>query len=87
MATDPYRSHSAGYADARRPDPRIDRRIRAALAGCQRVANIGAGPGSYEPNDVDVIAIEPSWTMLSQRARDGAPVIQNCCRTAGNRRA
>lgn len=76
MATDPYRLHSTGYTQARRPDPRIAARIRAALTGCLSVANVGAGTGSYEPRDLEVIAIEPSWSMLRQRARDSAPVVQ-----------
>jgi SAM-dependent methyltransferase len=76
MAADPYRSYSAGYASVRRPDPRITARIRAALSDCSSVANVGAGAGSYEPSDLDVIAVEPSWSMLSQRARDSASVVQ-----------
>jgi SAM-dependent methyltransferase len=76
MATDPYSSHSTGYANARRPDPRIAATIRAALAGCQSVANIGAGAGSYEPGGLDVIAIEPSWSMLIQRSPNSAPAVQ-----------
>lgn len=74
MATDPYEAHSAGYAQERRPDPRIAGRIRAALAGCRSLANAGAG--SYEPSDLDVIAVEPSWSMLTQRPHNSAAVIQ-----------
>ena len=76
MATDPYRSFSAGYASVRRPDARIAARIRAALEGCRSVANVGAGAGSYEPSDLDVIAVEPSSSMLSQRAEGSAPLVQ-----------
>jgi len=76
MATDPYRLHSAGYAKTRKADPRIAAQIRGALAGCSSIVNVGAGAGSYEPNDLDVIAVEPSWSMLSQRARGSAPVVQ-----------
>jgi len=76
MATDPYRLHSAGYAKTRKADPRIAERIRRALGGCRSVVNVGAGAGSYEPGDLDVIAVEPSWTMLTQRAPGSAPVVQ-----------
>jgi SAM-dependent methyltransferase len=31
------------------------------------VVNVGAGSGNYEPTDRQVVAIEPSSTMLSQR--------------------
>jgi hypothetical protein len=32
------------------------------------VVNVGAGAGSYEPADRAVIAVEPSVTMIAQRA-------------------
>jgi|SRR6185437_999488 len=76
MPTDPYGSLSVGYANGRRPDPRIAARIRTALTGCLSLANVGAGTGSYEPRDLDVIAVEPSWSMLCQRAQGSAPVVQ-----------
>lgn len=76
MAIDPYRFHSAGYAKTRRADPRIAAQIAAALANCRSVVNVGAGAGSYEPADLEVIAVEPSWSMLSQRAAGAAPVVQ-----------
>lgn len=76
MATDPYRWHSAGYANARKADPRIGAQILSALEGCRSVVNVGAGAGSYEPADLEVIAVEPSWSMLSQRPTGTAPVVQ-----------
>ncbi|MGH8058621.1 MAG: class I SAM-dependent methyltransferase, partial [Candidatus Entotheonellia bacterium] len=40
------------------------------------VINVGAGAGSYEPADLTVMAIEPSWEMIRQRPAGTAPVIQ-----------
>ncbi len=65
-----------GYADLRRPDPRIEQKISQALGDASTVVNVGAGTGSYEPRDRNVIAIEPSLTMIRQRAAGAAPVIQ-----------
>jgi SAM-dependent methyltransferase len=55
------------YNALRRPDPRIAQRIVRALGEAHCVANIGAGAGSYEPRDREVIAVEPSMTMIRQR--------------------
>ncbi|WP_104476821.1 methyltransferase domain-containing protein [Actinokineospora auranticolor] len=41
--------------------------ILAALGDARTVANVGAGAGSYEPDDRLVIAIEPSGEMVRQR--------------------
>jgi SAM-dependent methyltransferase len=37
---------------------------------------VGAGPGSYEPDDREVIAVEPSAVMASQRPDGGARVVR-----------
>jgi SAM-dependent methyltransferase len=37
---------------------------------------VGAGAGAYEPTDREVLAIEPSETMIAQRPPGSAPVIQ-----------
>ncbi len=42
-------------------------RIRRALRDARSVVNVGAGTGSYEPRDRDVIAVEPSAVMITQR--------------------
>ncbi len=65
-----------GYAAARRADPRIEARIRAALADARSVVNVGAGTGSYEPADLEVIAVEPSGEMIAQRPPTAARVLQ-----------
>jgi SAM-dependent methyltransferase len=64
------------YAATRRPDPRIAAAVRDALGDARSVANVGAGTGGYEPEDLAVIAIEPSAVMIAQRAPGPARVIQ-----------
>jgi SAM-dependent methyltransferase len=59
----------ATYAGSRRADPRIAAHIHAALGDARSVVNVGAGAGSYEPDDRDVIAVEPSEGMIAQRTR------------------
>jgi SAM-dependent methyltransferase len=39
------------------------------------VLNVGAGTGSYEPEDRWVLAVEPSATMRAQRPEHAAPAI------------
>ena len=76
LLTDPYRTFGRGYADVRRPDPRIARHLHAVLGGATTVINVGAGTGSYEPADRRVLAVEPSVTMLRQRDADSAPAVR-----------
>lgn len=71
-----YDTIGTHYAEYRRPDPGIAAAIIAALGGAQRVVNIGAGTGSYEPKDPDLVAVEPSETMIRQRPPDAAPVVR-----------
>jgi hypothetical protein len=63
------------YAAARRPDPSIAAAIAVAVGPSARVANIGAGTGSYESVQT-VVAVEPSRVMIEQRPREAAPVVQ-----------
>jgi SAM-dependent methyltransferase len=71
-----YEVHGRTYARHRRADPRIAARIHAALGDARTVLNVGAGAGSYEPPDRDVVAVEPSAVMVAQRPADAAPVIR-----------
>ncbi len=71
-----YEARGPGYAAHRRPDPRIAAMIRRALGGARTVLNVGAGAGSYEPDDRVVLAVEPSAVMRAQRPRDAAPCIR-----------
>ena len=70
-----YEQHGRTYARHRRADPRIEARIHAALGDARSVLNVGAGTGSYEPEDRWVLAVEPSATMRAQRAPWAAPAI------------
>ncbi len=62
-----YQQSGRGYALRRKPDPRIAAQITAALGQASTVLNVGAGTGSYEPEDRKVVALEPSPVMIDQR--------------------
>jgi SAM-dependent methyltransferase len=62
-----YGTIGAGYAEIRRPDPRIAAQLHAAFGDARTVLNVGAGAGSYEPMDREVTAVEPSASMRAQR--------------------
>jgi SAM-dependent methyltransferase len=70
-----YERHGGGYARLRRPDPRIAALVHAALGEARTVVNVGAGAGSYEPEDRHVVAVEPAAAMRAQRRRDLAPAV------------
>lgn len=70
-----YEQHGTGYATIRRPDPRIEARVHAALAASRTVLNVGAGAGAYEPADRYVLAVEPSAAMRAQRPVGAAPAL------------
>ncbi len=71
-----YDTIGHGYTKVRRPDPRIAANVHSALGDCRSVVNVGAGTGSYEPVDRDVVAVEPSAVMLRQRPPDAAPAVR-----------
>ena len=50
--------------------------IHEAFGAARTVLNVGAGAGSYEPTDREVIAVEPSATMRAQRPAHLAPAIE-----------
>jgi SAM-dependent methyltransferase len=70
-----YDRIGTGYSKLRRPDPRIAAAIHAALGDAASVVNVGAGAGSYEPDDRWVLAVEPSAVMIAQRPPGSAPAI------------
>jgi SAM-dependent methyltransferase len=65
-----------GYSDFRRADPRIVGAIEEALGDARSVLNVGAGAGSYEPAEREVVAVEPSAEMIAQRPASSASVVQ-----------
>jgi SAM-dependent methyltransferase len=62
-----YAAIGESYTQYRRPDPRIGAHIAAALGDARTVLNVGAGAGSYEPDDRDVTPVEPSASMRAKR--------------------
>ncbi len=70
-----YDTHDQGYAQQRRTDPRIAALIHKALGSSRTILNIGAGAGSYEPQDRYVLALEPSAAMRAQRPPHLSPAI------------
>jgi SAM-dependent methyltransferase len=77
MSSSPvYDTIGRGYVAHRRADPRWESIIHAHLGAARLVVNVGAGSGSYEPSDMQVLAIEPSGVMVSQRGPKTSPVVR-----------
>src|SRR5437773_7943485 len=72
-----YDAIGHGYAAVRVEDPRLARPIWDALGDARTVLNVGAGTGSYEPRDREVIAVEPSEVMIAQRDPALPPAIRS----------
>jgi SAM-dependent methyltransferase len=70
-----YDTIGVTYTVTRRTEPRIAAQLWAALGDAQTVLNVGAGTGSYEPEDRDVTAAEPSAVMRAQRPEGAAPCV------------
>jgi SAM-dependent methyltransferase len=70
-----YEAAGRDYARRRRTDPRIATLVHAALGDAETVVNVGAGAGSYEPDDRYVIAVEPSASMRAQRTRPAVDAV------------
>jgi SAM-dependent methyltransferase len=73
---DRYDTIGEQYGQRRRADPRIAAQIHAALGGAERIVNVGAGAGSYEPRQRAVVAVEPAAVMIAQRPSGSAPAVQ-----------
>jgi SAM-dependent methyltransferase len=74
-STQLYDAIGVTYGATRHTDPRIAAHIWSALGDARTVLNVGAGSGSYEPRDRQVLAVEPSAVMRAQRPADAAPCI------------
>lgn len=70
-----YDTIGKGYANYRKPDPRIATAINEALGDAESIVNIGGGTGSYETPGRTQAAVEPSGLMIAQRRADAAPVV------------
>ena len=62
-----YDDIGSNYSVTRCTDPKIAKQLYSELQGATRIVNIGAGTGSYEPENVELVAVEPSSKMISQR--------------------
>lgn len=62
-----YDDIGINYSVTRCTDPKIAKQLHSELQGAARIVNIGAGTGSYEPESVELVAVEPSSKMISQR--------------------
>jgi SAM-dependent methyltransferase len=71
-----YERLGLSYSEVRRADPRFEKVLWSALGDAHSVLNVGAGAGSYEPRDREVIAVEPSSVMIAQRPAGAASAIQ-----------
>jgi ubiquinone/menaquinone biosynthesis C-methylase UbiE len=76
MSRAAYDKIGVNYTDFRRADPRLEARVWAALGDAGSVVNVGAGTGSYEPRDRELIAVEPSALMIAKRPPGSAPAIE-----------
>ena len=71
-----YDTIGVNYANLRQPDSRIAKTIETALGEAISVLNVGAGAGSYEPDNRQVTALEPSIKMIQQRPASNTTAIQ-----------
>lgn len=71
-----YDEIGRSYAATRRSDPVVAAAIWRALGDARSVVNVGAGAGSYEPVDREVLAVEPSAVMIAQRPSGAARVVR-----------
>ena len=72
-----YDNIGTEYSAIRGTDPYIAKQLQNELIGASKIVNIGAGTGSYEPIGVDLVAVEPSSNMISQR-KNGAYKVIRC---------
>lgn len=77
MSSADYRTVGQHYTDFRQPDVRIAAFISSELKDMKSIINVGAGTGSYEPEGKTISAVEPSSTMIAQRAvKEGTAIYQ-----------
>jgi len=76
MAEQRYDRIGVGYADRRRPDPRLAAVLSDALRDADSILNVGAGTSAYEPTGRRVVAVEPAIAMIRQRPASAAPVVR-----------
>ena len=70
-----YESIGTGYNYTRCTDPDVYAQLAPTWSGATRILNVGAGSGSYEPQNVPVVAVEPSRKMIAQRPTQAHPSV------------
>ena len=73
-----YDTIGTQYSEYRQADERIATALFTHIDQGKSIVNLGAGVGAYEPNETNVVAVEPSRIMISQRPENGSPVVQAC---------
>lgn len=73
-----YDNIGINYSVTRCTDPKIAQSLYGELYGATRIVNIGAGTGSYEPENIELVAVEPSSAMISQRSSASHKAVQAC---------
>jgi SAM-dependent methyltransferase len=71
-----YEEIGRHYTAVRQPEPAIAAALWGALGDARTVVNVGAGTGSYEPTDREVVAVEPADAMVARRPPGAAPVVR-----------
>ncbi len=71
-----YNELAEQYSRYRKPDARIASAIWTNLDGAELVLNVGAGIGSYEPDNCEVFAVEPSEQMITLRHTSTSKVVR-----------
>ena len=70
-----YDEISKVYGGLRVPDSRIAAAIHHAIVSPDSLVNLGAGLGSYEPQNCYVVSVDKSYGMLAARS-DKRRVVQ-----------
>jgi SAM-dependent methyltransferase len=73
-----YDTIGSRYSEYRRPDARIAAAIFTQIGQRKSIVNLGAGVGAYEPDARNLVAVEPSQIMISQRPKNRSTVVQAC---------
>lgn len=71
-----YDQIGTGYSFGRRTHPRWMAAVLTAVGDVGSVIDVGAGTGSYEPSGRTLLAVEPSASMVRQRAPDACLAVR-----------
>ena len=75
--TELYDQIGKGYSIGRKTDHQIAAQFYAFLDNAESILNIGAGAGSYEPPGKNLVVVEPSIEMISQRPPGSFRVVRS----------